>query len=344
MPLNKSFQRRIEVLDACLRRKQRKWTIDSLLQEVNEKLEGLGAQRVSQRTLYADLNALKAEYAAPIETYRDGRIICYRYSNPEFSIRQLPLQQEEVGYLRDALHVLMQINGFQLTQELETVIGKLENTLATTAEKRHAIIQFEHTELTSGSSWLDDIFQAIKGRTVLHIRYQPFHKEAREYYYHPYLLKEYRNRWFVIGRKDGHHSLTTLALDRIQKLKASSRIFHENDLLNPDTYFDSLVGVTLPTDAEPEKIVLKVKQELAPYVLTKPIHASQKLIKTAANGDITLELCVVNNYELRSELLGLGPQLMVMEPQSLRKEMKAMYEQGMMAYESKSQQRQKSNA
>jgi predicted DNA-binding transcriptional regulator YafY len=86
-----------------------------------------------------------------------------------------------------------------------------------------------------------------------------------------------------------------------------------------------------------------VKQELAPYVLTKPIHASQKLIKTAANGDITLELCVVNNYELRSELLGLGPQLMVMEPQSLRKEMQAMYEQGMKAYYNKSQLRKKSN-
>ncbi len=344
MPLNKSFQRRIEVLDACLRRKQRKWTIDSLLQEVNEKLEGMGVQKVSQRTLYADLNALRLEYNAPIEAYRDGRSKCFRYANPEFSIRQLPLQQEEVGYLRDALDVLRQIRGFQLTQEMETVIGKLENTLATTSEKRHAFIQFEHTEMSSGSAWLDDIFQAIKGRTVLHIRYQPFHKETREYYYHPYLLKEYRNRWFVIGRKDSYHSLTTLALDRIQKLKACSRVFQENDLLNPDTYYDSLVGVTLANDAEPEQILLKVKQELAPYVLTKPIHSSQKLIKTAANGDITLGLCVVNNYELRSELLGLGPQLMVVEPQSLRQEMQSMYEQGMKAYESKSPKRQKTNA
>ncbi|MCG7856699.1 WYL domain-containing protein [Flavihumibacter sediminis] len=332
MPLNKSFQRRIEVLDACFRRRQRVWTIDTLLQEVNEKLEGMGSSKISRRSLYDDLKELTLAYDAPVEKYPNGKQTCYRYSNPDFSIRNLPLKQEEVGYLRDALDILRQVQGFQLTQELEAVIGKLENTLATSVEKRHRIIQFEIETLATGRHWLDDIFQAVKEQTVLNIRYKPFHKEAEDFLFHPYLLKEYRNRWFVIGCKGDHQSLTTLALDRIEKLKASADAYKENTVLDPDTYFESLVGVTIPKGGQAEKVLIRVHPDLAPYVLTKPIHASQKLVKTGAKGDVNLELFVVNNYELRSVLLGLGPRLKVLEPETLRDQMKAMYEEGLAAY------------
>jgi predicted DNA-binding transcriptional regulator YafY len=332
MPLNKSFQRRIELLDACLRRRQRIWTIDALLLEVNEKLEGLGTTRISKRTLYDDLNHIIYDLDAPIEKYKDRKLTCYRYSNPDFSIKNLALRQEEMSYLRDALDVLRQVTGFQLTQELEMVIGKLENTIATTAEKRHTIIQFEYSELTSGSNWLDDIFQSIKESTALAVTYKPFHKEADAFVFHPYLLKEYRNRWFVIGRKDDHKALTNLALDRIQKLKPSSKAYLINESLDPDTYFESVVGVTLPVGAQAERITLKIHRDQAPYILTKPIHASQKIVKTAASGEITVALHVVNNYELRSVLLGLGPKIEVLQPQTLRQQMRSIYQEGLDSY------------
>ncbi len=333
MPLNKSFQRRIEVLDACFRRRQRIWTIDTLLQEVNEKLEGMGSSKISRRSLYDDLKELTLAYDAPVEKYPNGKQTCYRYSNPVFSIRNLPLKQEEVGYLRDALDILHQVQGFQLTKELETVIAKLENTIATSVEKRHQIIQFEVETLATGSQWLDDLFNAIKGKTVLGLRYKPFNREdATDYEYHPYLLKEYRNRWFVIGRKEGRSSPTILALDRIMKLKPIQKSFEPNDLFDPETYFNNVVGVTLMKDAVTEQVRMQVKPDLAPYVLTKPIHSSQRLIKTSSKGVIILEITVVNNYELRSLLLGLGPRLKVLKPKELREQMKAMYEEGLAAY------------
>ena len=333
MPLNKSFQRRLEVIDACLRRRQRVWTIDALLEEVNEKLEGSGSDRVSKRSIYDDLKYLTYDLDAPVEKYKDGKYTCYRYSNPDYSIRNLPLKQEEVGYLRDALEILRQVQGFQLTQELETVIAKLENTVATSVEKRHCIIQFEQEFLATGSQWLDDLFNAIKGKTVLRLRYKPFNREeAADYNYHPYLLKEYRNRWFVIGRKEGRNTPTILALDRISKLTPIQKPFEANDLFDPETYFTNVIGVTLLKDAEPEIVRLLVQPDLVPYVLTKPIHTSQRLVKTSARGVVTLELTVVNNYELRSLLLGLGPKLKVLAPGLLRDQMKAMYQEGLAAY------------
>lgn len=333
MPLNKGYQRRIEIIDACLRRRQRNWTIEALLDEVNEKLEGMGLARISQRSLYNDIRAMRLEYDAPIETFKFGPQTCYRYANPDFSIRNLPLAQEEVGYLRDALDVLSQIKGFQLTQELEAIIGKLENTLATTVESRHTIIQFEHNGPAAGSELLDDIFQAIKGQTTLAIRYKPFEKDEQEMVFHPYLLKEYRNRWFLLGRRDGKTSPTTLALDRILKVKPTAKAYQPNDLFDPETYFDAMVGVTLPEDARPERILLQLQPELAPYVLTKPIHPSQKLVKSTSKAGIRIELEVVNNYELRSLLLGLGPGLKVLAPQLLRDQMQALYEKGLQLYQ-----------
>ncbi|RYF37784.1 MAG: WYL domain-containing protein [Chitinophagaceae bacterium] len=333
MPLNKSFQRRIEVLDACLRRRQRVWTMNALHEEVNDQVEGLGGERISKRTLYDDLNHIIYELDAPVEKYKVGKQTCYRYSNPDYSIKNLPLQQEEVGYLRDALDVLRQINGFQLAHELESVISKLENTLANSTERRQSIIQFEYSALTSGTNWLDDIFQAIREYTALNVIYQPFNKEASEFVFHAYLLKEYRNRWFVLGRHEGFEGLTTLALDRIQKLKASSRTYIANDVLDPDTYFDFVVGVTLPPDAQPETVSLSIDQSLAPYIITKPIHNSQKLVGTESNGDIILELFVVDNFELRSTILGHGPRIRVLKPYTLQQAIKALYQDGVAVYE-----------
>ena len=334
MPLNKAFALRIQIIDDCLRRRQRTWSMEDLLDEVNNKLSGQSGKVVSIRTIYGDVKAMTLEMDAPIESFKQGSKTCYRYTDPNYSIRKLPVQQEDIQTLRDAIELLTQVKGFPIADELRGVVERLENTVSTNIEGRHGIIQFEHHVRAAGTERLQDLFEAIKGKTVLRIHYQPFGKEVREHIIHPYLLKEFRNRWFLLGRIDGHPFVTNLALDRMQKVKPILRhVYIENDVFDPDAYFDNLIGVTWPEGAQPETINLRVSAAIYPYIQTKPIHHSQTVVREFRDGSRRIRLSLVNNYELRMALMSMGPGVVVEKPKGLRKTMAEIYKDGLRQYE-----------
>jgi predicted DNA-binding transcriptional regulator YafY len=178
---------------------------------------------------------------------------------------------------------------------------------------------------------LDNLFTAIKEKIALHITYQPFVKDPYEQAVHPYLLKEYRNRWFLIARNNENNMLSTLALDRIKSVKTAKAAYKENGLFDPVTYFNNLIGVTFPDGEEVSNVVLKVKSNQAPYIKTKPIHFTQET-EAADEGSMLVRLKLINNYELRSLLLSYGADVEVLEPSGLREQMKQTFEAGLSVY------------
>ena len=93
--------------------------------------------------------------------------------------------------------------------------------------------------------------------------------------------------------------------------------YRENDLFDPETYFANMIGVSLPTDAKPETIRLKVFQKSAMHVETKKIHHSQCIVSRNDDGSIEIELTVVVNYELISTILGFGAAVKVLGPEGV---------------------------
>jgi hypothetical protein len=83
-------------------------------------------------------------------------------------------------------------------------------------------IQFDTKPQYAGSKYLSELMEAILGETVIRFRYKPFHaEEPMEVTLHPYLLKEYNNRWFVMGlteesRLENVHKIWSFGLERIQ--------------------------------------------------------------------------------------------------------------------------------
>lgn len=302
------------------------------MEEVNRRLSEQFGKSVSQRTLYDDIKTLNQEFDAPIESYKVGRQTCYRYTDPHFSIRNLPVKQEDIDYLKDAIEILSQVNGFPFAEEMRGVVNRLENTVATNIRGRSSIIQFEQNHQVMGTQHVYDLFEAIKGKTVMRIWYQPFGRELREHLVHPYLLKEFRNRWFLLGRINGRQDVTNLALDRMQKIKPTREVFVENDVFDPETYFDAVIGVTLPNGAQPETVVIRASAQVWPYLQTKPLHPSQTIIRAYKDGSVKLSLCLVPNYELRMALMSMGPGVVVEAPEGLRGEMRGLYEEGSKKY------------
>ena len=333
MPQNKDFYHRIEIIDECLRNRNRKWTLENLLEAVNTKLTDRYGKTAAKRTIQADIKYLVEEKNAPIDRKREGNTTWFSYIDNTFSIKNLPVKEDEKDLINDAIEILTQVNEFQILKDVKDVIKKLQNTVKATTEKTGSIIQFEKHTTSTGTQHIDNIFAAIKAKTALRIAYQSFKMEEPEHcVFHPYLLKEYRNRWFVIGRKDSTIKITNFALDRIKGIKTSAAHYIENDLFNPETYFNHLIGVTFPENEIPQEVEIKVKANQAPYIRTKPIHYSQEIIKEKANGDITIRLWLINNYELRSALLSYGCDLEILKPKSLQQSMIKAFQDGVNCY------------
>ena len=109
----------------------------------------------------------------------------------------------------------------------------------------------------------------------------------------------------------------TLALDRMQAIKASSIPFRANTNYDLSNFYQDVIGVTVSETLRPQIIHLFVYHSNAPYVLTKPLHPSQTLIEKRDKG-IVISINVQINFELEREILGFGDSMIVIQPQVLK--------------------------
>jgi predicted DNA-binding transcriptional regulator YafY len=325
MSVNKLALIRYKTIDSCLRNRMRKWTLEDLIKKVSDVLyesEGI-ISGVSRRTLQADLQIMRSDklgYNAPI-VVKDKKF--YAYSDPDYSIMQAPINDGDVGKLKEIVGLLKQFNGFNYFDEMSEMIARLENSLHQQAHPGQQHIQFEGNRLLKGLEHLNPLYQAILQKKPLLIEYKSFRAtQSQQVICHPYLLKEYRNRWFLIARQQRKPDLATMALDRIiafQELLKEK--FVPYDGVDFGQYFDDLLGVTKSSKDRAHKVILFVKKDQAPYVLTKPIHHSQTLLSKDADG-ITIRIDVVLNFELEREILGFGDYVKVMYPRILASRIK----------------------
>lgn len=321
MPVNRNALIRYKTLDKCLQNRQRKWTLDHLIEACSEALyeyEGID-KGVSKRSVQADIQMMRSDklgYNAPIVVV-DRKY--YTYADPDYSITNIPLTEQDLGRLTEAVSFLKQFQGFSHFRELEGMVQKLEDHVYAQQTKRHAVIDFEKNENLKGLEYLDALYQSIIHQRPLQITYQSFKaREAQTFTLHPYLLKEFRNRWFLIGAREEQVNLLTLALDRIEDLAPSSASYRHRPDFSAEAYFKHAIGVSVSPKLPPLLIVLKVSHQHAPYVLTKPLHWTQEEIERDYYG-VTISLQVQHNFELEKEILALGDGITVLEPPILRK-------------------------
>jgi predicted DNA-binding transcriptional regulator YafY len=155
----------------------------------------------------------------------------------------------------------------------------------------------------------------------LSIEYKSFKaQDSKQQIYYPYLLKEYRNRWFLIAKLKTGRVLSTMALDRILSFQVQpNEPFEPYKGVDFERYFSDLLGVTKTERDRAYKVIIQVDKAQAPYVITKPLHASQVVEQEMEDGGIIIRIDVVINYELEREILGFGDGMKVHEPRILSK-------------------------
>lgn len=138
MPKNKAFHRRIQILDQCLRRRQKVWTVNALLEATNAHLAGNACPEISLRTLYEDLKYLQETLDAPVEKFHQGKQVCYRYSDPAYSLVNSPLSPAEKEILRKMLDY-MRVNALPMQAEIAALLD------------RHGVVSPDYQALSESS-------------------------------------------------------------------------------------------------------------------------------------------------------------------------------------------------
>jgi len=147
---------------------------------------------------------------------------------------------------------------------------------------------------------------------------------------HPYLLKEYRNRWYLIAWEAEKSDYRTYALDRMKALQVKKKTFETHSDFNSDRFFEHSIGIT-EIDSEPVRIVLNCNQVRGKYLESQPIHSSQRIVWIEdGNAEVTLNVLIT--YELIAELLSYGPSTRVVEPLQLRDRLQATLEENLAQY------------
>ncbi len=321
MAVNKNALIRYKTIDKCLQNSMRDWTLDDLIESCSDTLYELEGRdvNVSKRTIQLDIQLMRSDklgYNAPIEVY-DKKY--YRYGDPDYSITNIPLTENDMNVLTETMSMLKQFQDFSLFGEFKGIINKLEDKIYTEKNNKPAIIHLDKNELLKGLGFLDEIYQAILKEVVLVLTYQSFKaRHPNIVVFHPYLLKEFNNRWFVVGKRHSEEKFLTLALDRINAIDYNFELDYQPRSLDADEYYQNTIGVTVMDTHNLKHVRFKVDKGNAPYVLTKPFHHSQKEIEQHKDGSITFEIFVHLNFELERMILGFGESIEVLGPRQLR--------------------------
>ena len=340
MPANKNAMTRYKILDELLSNWYHNYTIDDLTEEVNTRLSDLDkdSNGVVRRTIEKDLRYLEYEgpFMVDIERYsvqyydsqkqRSYTKQCLRYAHQSFSIFKKEMSDDEKYLLKSALSLLGQFDGLPNLEALEGLrkeLGMKEND--------RQIISFTKNILEK-SSLIGELFTAISQKQVIELHYRKFTTPDKETVInlHPYLLKEYNQRWFLIATAEKDNKLLNFALDRIVSLKPLASHKYVEYEGNIAEIFEDIIGVTLYDNSPLCKIYFWASDEAKNYIITKPLHGSQvnniaaakndelrKHYPALENGQIFMIECKFN-YELIRELSSYGKDLMVLEPSDIQ--------------------------
>jgi len=334
MAQNKNALIRYKVIDKCLQNRYRKWTLEDLIEACSEALYDFEGKEtnVSKRTIQLDIQTMRSEklgYNAPIVVY-DKKY--YKYDDEDFTITDIPLTENDMNVLSETVAMLRQFKDFSLFKDVSDILQRLEDKIH--SEKTHTkpIIYLDKNENLKGVHFLDELYQAILKKVVLKITYQSFNVDKpTEFLYYPFALKEFNNRWFLVGKRDQKNNIQHLALDRIVSVDYDFSIPSIPNTFDGEEYYKDIVGVTLNRVGLSE-IDVWIDKDNAPYVKTKPLHSSQVIIKENEDKSIIIRLYVKINYEFERLLLGFGESLEVLRPENVRQRLKEKLQKGLNRY------------
>ncbi len=329
MSNNKNNVIREKVIDRMLR--QAWYSRQQLEDACNRELVARGAEPISSsQTIQSDLAAIRRRFSNAIETRKYGRIAYYRYQDRNFSVFNTSLSPEDYSTLKGAVDVLKRFSRMPEFEWAGSDVVRLDLCLESLADKR-VPVGLADSDTDAGIQFLSPIFDAISTRTTISIDYHSIYRaESKTFVLSPYYLKQHNHRWFVLGKSHDLDHVGIFALDRIVRLAMAGEAYEDTDI-DFDAYFRHVLGATV-SQREAETVRLWVSPRQISHLEASPLHRSQRLVSKDDTGAV-FEFHLIPNYELQQSILALGEHARVLEPESLRKVLKARMAKCLRNYE-----------
>lgn len=336
MPTNKNAAIRYQTLDKCFRDRRHRYYMEDLIDKCEEAIyyyNGVGG--VSRRQIFEDIKFMESEtgWSVPLERKQDGRRVYYRYRDPDFTINAQPLTEDEARQLRSVIITLRRFRGLPSNAWVDEVISNLEWRFGLRG-KQENVIGFEQNPYLRGLNLLPDIIDAATSHQAVRITYRNYKNCDEEYtvVVHPWYIKQYNNRWFLMAYDAEADRISNYALDRIQNFNVEEDVAYvPNKEVDFEHYFDDVFGVTIPpSDVEKIRVLLQFSKKQYPYIVSKPLHHSQEIVD-AENCILAVE--VRPTYEFTQLILSFGFDVKVLEPEPFKQEILANLRRNLQNYD-----------
>lgn len=345
MPSNKNATLRYKAIDSLLCSEE--WhTIEEITRVCEDALsEDSGTTaKVSRVTIYNDLDFLSRLDGVKLER-QAGRPVRYRYARDSRTFNGTMVPSSSYADLAIALEYLESVSGLV---KIDKAIERIKRQLDGNGRDLQKFISFQSNPRLRNSNLLWALYRHIREENPLRLRYNASYMEVKDIDFQPWYLKQYNNRWFLMGWayriSDGEGErldvgLRNLAVDRIEP-EADGKLYIDvsrkrtrnirintpgtESYIDFDEYFSDIVGVTRKDDVEPVEILLRadIQEKAGKYdwnrMATKPVHHSQESWTEDGHGYVRLK--VKPNNELYTVLLGYEA-LEVASPAPVRDEM-----------------------
>jgi len=323
MPANKDALSRYRIIDQALRNKQKQFPTKKELIDLIENHTGF---QIGDRTLEKDMQDMREDsglnYFAPIkfDKIKKG----YFYTEANYSITGIPISEEDIKRLKFAAKIFTRFKGVPYLAESYRPIEQLDRIIrvgkSTGQWVDNSIVQLEVPEQMHDMEMFELFIKSILKKRVVQIRYQAFgKKESKPFLIHPYLLKEYKNRWYLVAQNANFEEIRIYGLDRITSAKDLKEKHTES--FDADAYFQYSLGITVFNGEEPADIELLFSPNDAPYILSNRIHHTQNVLKNDEKG-LKIGLMLHPSYELTMLIRGYGSGVKVLKPKWLEEEIK----------------------
>ena len=332
MPIGKNPRKRFIIIDGILKSHKR-YSIKEIAEKVNEQLDMDGFAMVSERMIYNDIQMMQSEFPVSI-IKKDNK---YQYETRDESITNEILDQKDREIIEMALQTFSIYKGSGLFEKFDDVItrlmaGSVLRRLNKSDHKKY--IQIGELTGKTGQEWIEVIYDAIVNYKTLIIHYKPYGGETKTRTISPYLLKEYRNVWYMVAFADEFkqkNGTNIFKLTRIQKIEPCDETYVIDDKFNPEDYFKYSLGVFHIHGAEPIEVKLKFNRHLIPLISETKIHSSMEIISKTED-EMVVTFTVYKTIELLNKILSFGANAEVLSPKELRDEIIKIIDQSKLVY------------
>ncbi len=190
----------------------------------------------------------------------------------------------------------------------------------------------------SSRTYLADIAQAMKDEKSVEITYQSFHRqESNTFETHPYCLKLFRQRWYMLAKSEGYDHPRIYALDRIFDLKITDSPLQVDKKFDAEIFFSNYFGIIIGDGCEPEQVDIRISADQVKYIESLPLHPSQRAIEVTEEYT-AFRYHIVPTFDFKQEILSRGMAAEVLAPQWFRDDIAGEVKEIAKKYESSSNQ------